>query len=669
MGADRHSQASTAKRVPWLLGGALLLLLILAAVARWRYIQTISLYVDEFTTLWAASWVQKLGVPRMPSGVLYTRGLLSSYVEALFLTLFGDSYTAGRLPSLLFGLATLIAIFGVGRRLWNSRVGLLAAATLTLLPEAIVWSGRARFYAQLQFFALLAVWAAFEAVAREGTDNDTEAQRRKGPQREERRWLWLFALFFLLSLFSQEQTILLYPPILLAAVIWRGWRFLLKPTTAAVHVLVIGGMILRYAIEKFGQPGYFETIQAQRPYIGLVFDVRGAWDVYAPLLVASERLPWTLLGLLAAGVALAALARGGWRVNRLARFHQATLFFALQFAFVFGVMLALVGTSWRDPRYLYMIQPFWLLVGSAGAIWAVERLLRGERGRWLATAGMVLLTLASLWRPAQRVLAQQVEGYDQVLARVAAERQPGDVILSPQPPACAQVLGEPCDYYAIQRDYEEYVIPRDGVLVDRWSGAALLNDAAQLEAVIKAAPRVWLISDSLRLATRYDADFLRMVIEQFDPVFRERGVVALRAQGWRERPDPAAQAQVEPPLAFGPLSLVGWSRGQVVPGQPLDVTLIWQATAPIDRQINTSLRVVSADGETVAQDDGPPARGVIPTNLFFDAPLPDFKQVTLPPDLPPGRYRIEVTAYELETVASLGEPRVIDEFGVGQDNN
>jgi hypothetical protein len=55
--------------------------------------------VDEFTTLWAASWVQKLGVPRMPSGVLYTRGLLSSYVEALFLTLFGDSYTVGVCPA------------------------------------------------------------------------------------------------------------------------------------------------------------------------------------------------------------------------------------------------------------------------------------------------------------------------------------------------------------------------------------------------------------------------------------------------------------------------------------------------------------------------------------------------------------------------------------------
>ena len=80
-----------------------LLLLALALWLRWRYMQQISLHVDEFTTLWAATRVQESGLPRMPSGVLYTRGLLASYVEALFLSLFGFSYTVGRLPGLVFG--------------------------------------------------------------------------------------------------------------------------------------------------------------------------------------------------------------------------------------------------------------------------------------------------------------------------------------------------------------------------------------------------------------------------------------------------------------------------------------------------------------------------------------------------------------------------------------
>ena len=59
-------------------------ILAIAFWLRWRYIHEISLYVDEFTTLWAATRVQELGVPRMPSGVLYTRGLLNSYIEAVW---------------------------------------------------------------------------------------------------------------------------------------------------------------------------------------------------------------------------------------------------------------------------------------------------------------------------------------------------------------------------------------------------------------------------------------------------------------------------------------------------------------------------------------------------------------------------------------------------------
>ena len=34
-----------------------------------------------------------------------------------------------------------------------------------------------------------------------------------------------------------------------------------------------------------------------------------------------------------------------------------------------------------------------------------------------------------------------------------------DAVLSPQPPACVIVLGEPCDYYAVGTGWEPYVIP------------------------------------------------------------------------------------------------------------------------------------------------------------------------------------------------------------------
>ena len=654
-------------RRPMIVGVAVALgaLLVLAFWLRWQYAQTISLYVDEFTTLWAARRTLELGAPLMPSGVLYTRGLLATYVTALAGAVAGLDYITGRVPSILFGLATIAAIFAAGRREWNTRVGWLAALGLALLPEAIVWSGRARFYAQLQFFALLALWAAFWAMEEgRGARGELGGARGEGRVRKTARRQLVFAGLFLLALFSQEETVLLYPPIVIAMIVWHGWRYLLRRDVWPAHLLILAGMALRFAVEILGQPGFFETIQAERPYVGLILDVAAAWPAYASLLVAPERLPWTLAGLLAVTVALIALGRGGWRIAGIDRFHQATLFFAWIFGFVLLFILTLVGGQWRETRYLFLVQTGWLLVGAAGMTWLVDAVFKRTAWRWAATAAIAALLLWLGWAPANAVLARQVEGYDRTFEYVTAQRQPGDVVMSPQPPACAFVLGEPCDYYAVQRVYEEFVIERDGVLVDRWSGAALLNDAAALAEVIQSAPRVWLVTDAFRLATRYDGDFQRTVVEQFDPAFTERGVTALLAQGWRTPPAYAVASDFAAPLPFGRLALTGWQAGTVAPGADLPVELTWQATAPIDTQLNTSLRLIAPNGTTVAHQDGPPARGILPTNLFFDAPLPDLKTLALPAELAPGDYALQVVVYAVEGGAVEAGPLEIGTVAV-----
>lgn len=626
-------------------------ILVVAFGLRWRYAQTISLYVDEFTTLWAARRVQTLGVPIMPSGVLYTRGLLSTYIEAAFLALFGFSYWVGRLPSILFGLATIIALWVMGRRLWQETVGLLAALGLALLPEAILWSGRARFYAQLQFFTLLVVWSAFAGMT-ETADKRRLARRQA-----------YFAICFILALFSHEEMVLIYPSLVLGMLLWRGWRFFLIKSVFLSHAVCVVALIARYAMEKIGQPGYFETIQTQRPYVGIIFDLPGAWQTYSPLFIGPERLLWTLGLLFALGVALLALARQRWRPQQLPRQHQATLFLLLQLFFVLAVVFTLVGTSWREGRYLFFIQPLWLLVGAAGIGLLLQRL---AAYRWMQRLSLIAITLlicGTLWPQAQAVLGQQVEGYDLALGWLADVRQPTDVVLSPQPPACALVLG-PCDYYAVQRGYEEFVIARDGVLIDRWSGATLLDSAEQLRTVLQTNQHAWFVTDSFRLATRYEADFVRMVIEQFDLAYSVQGVMVLHAAGWREIPVHAEQT-IDPPLRFGPLALVGYEWAGIGATAQVPITLFWQAAMPIHEQINTSLRLVGADGQQLDRVDGPPARGVIPTNLFFDLPLPDAKTLTVPTDLPDGIYRAEVLAYSAATVEPLADPAPIAWFQKG----
>jgi hypothetical protein len=651
-------------RSRWLAGGALALslagLLALGLWLRWRYATEISLYVDEFTTLWGAQRILDLGAPILPSGVLYTRGLLNTYVTALFIGLGGQEHLVGRLPGILFGLAAIAAIFWAGRREWNARVGLLAAVGLTLLPEMIQWGGRARFYSQLLFFVLLTVWAGYTAIR--------PRRESEAPAAPAWRANLLFAGLFTLALFSQEETLLLYPTLLLGFVWWRGWRFLLQPPVLTSQALILAAMAARYLLETVGQPGYFETIQAERPYVGLVFEVTDAWRIYSPLLLAPERLPFTLGALLAVTVALGLLARQRGRPARLPLFHQATLFFALNFLGVFVILLALVGGTWREARYLLIIEPLWLLVGAAGLVWLIDRLTRRAPLRWALTGAASFGVALVLWAPAQTLLAQQVEGYDRVLAWVAAQRAPGDVVLSPQPPACAIMLGEPCDYYMVGTGWEPYVIPNAaGVLVDRWTASPLLADAATLEKVIRQAPHTWLVVDGLRLGRRYDDATVRVLVEQFASAYEERGVTALLATGWQTPTVPPVQQEFSPPLAVGPLDLEAWTRTELLPGAALDVTLYWRKREFIDSQINTSLRLVASDGAVVAQADGPPARGLIPTYAAEAVQLPDPKTLALPADLAPARYRLDVVAYDVETTQPVAEPLTLGWRWVGAE--
>jgi 4-amino-4-deoxy-L-arabinose transferase-like glycosyltransferase len=637
----------------WLAGGALALslaaLLALGFWLRWRYATEISLYVDEFTTLWGAKRILEMGAPILPSGVLYTRGLLNTYVTALFTGVGGQDYLVGRLPSILFGLGAIAAIFWIGRREWNARVGLLAAVGLTLLPEVIQWSGRARFYSQLLLFVLLTVWAGYAAIR--------PRQGGAAPAAPTWRANLLFAGMFVLALFSQEETLLLYPPLLLGFVWWRGWRHLLQPPVLVSQALILAAIGARYLIETVGQPGYFETIQAERPYVGLVFEVTDAWRIYSPLLLAPERLPFTLGGLAAVAVAVVLLARTGWRPLRLPLFQQATIFFALNFFAVFAMLLALVGGTWREARYLLIIEPLWLLVGAAGLVWGIERLTRRAALRWTLTGAASLGVALLLWQPAQTLLSQQVEGYDRVLAWVAAVRQPGDVILSPQPPACAVVLGEPCAYYTVGTGWEPYVIAdAAGVLVDRWTGSPLLADAAQLESVIRGAPQTWLVVDGLRLGRRYDDATVRVLVDQFAIAHEERGVVALRATGWQTPTTQPIQQELAPPAAVGPLDLEAGSAANCSRARrwtsPSTGASGSSSTARSTRRCGWWPATAALSPSKTARR---PAASSPPTRPRR-CRLPDPKTLNIPADLAPGRYRLDVVAYDVETTQPVGEP-------------
>ncbi|MCB0133494.1 MAG: hypothetical protein KDD75_00100, partial [Caldilineaceae bacterium] len=82
----------------------------------WRllYIQQVGLHVDEYVSLYAATRILDGGLPILPSGMFYGRGLLTSYLAAGAMALGGIDAVIGRLPSVVMGALGIVVIFAMG---------------------------------------------------------------------------------------------------------------------------------------------------------------------------------------------------------------------------------------------------------------------------------------------------------------------------------------------------------------------------------------------------------------------------------------------------------------------------------------------------------------------------------------------------------------------------
>jgi len=136
----------------------LLLVIIVAAFLRFYQYGTWSLSNDELSALSRLQFdnfsdLIEHGVKRIdfhPAGV---QVFLWYWVK-----LFGNDVWVVRLPFVIFGILSVYFIFLIGKRWFNQTVGLLAAATFTVLQYPILYSQLARPYSPGLLFSLVTVW-------------------------------------------------------------------------------------------------------------------------------------------------------------------------------------------------------------------------------------------------------------------------------------------------------------------------------------------------------------------------------------------------------------------------------------------------------------------------------------------------------------------------------
>jgi len=115
-----------------------------------------SFWIDEDHVAIFVRAILERGKPILTNG--YSTGVyqfLQYWTSAISAKIFGLNEFAIRLPSVFFGVLTILAVYLLGKKIFNRKVGLLSAFFVAFINIEILFSRQARPYQALQFFYLL----------------------------------------------------------------------------------------------------------------------------------------------------------------------------------------------------------------------------------------------------------------------------------------------------------------------------------------------------------------------------------------------------------------------------------------------------------------------------------------------------------------------------------
>ncbi|HMQ55276.1 MAG TPA: hypothetical protein PKD98_24555 [Anaerolineae bacterium] len=116
---------------------------------------------------------------------------------------------------------------------------------------------------------------------------------------------------------------------------------------------------------------------------------------------------------------------------------------------------------------------------------------------------------------------------------------------------------------------------------------------------------------------------------------------------------PAAQPLPPVKATFGDsIRLTGFRLEPLIaaPGDSLQVDLAWEVLAPPPLDYTVFLHLLNANGDQVGGSDAQPLSGQYPTSIWTPGErLLDPHPLNLPPDLPPGQYRLALGLYHQPT--------------------
>ena len=339
-----ESESKEQRITPFVLA-ALIALSITALVLRLWNLNS-DLWIDEVFTL--------LDFVRKPLGEIVTsfpsqnQHMLFSILGNASVSAFGESSWSLRLPSVVFGVASIWAFFLMCRRLIGTREALLGSLLMTVSYHHIWFSQNARGYMGLLLFTLLATWFWFEAL-------------------EKNSWKWWlsYAASIVLGMWvhpTMAFVVAAHGIVYLTLLIWpklggsttdspelrAGWR----PFGAWLLSITVTLQLYAFSLPEFLAVGLHEESKDSE------------WT--NPLWVVTESLQSLSIGFAGALVLVcgAAFVAFGW--TRLFKLNRRAAVLMVLPGLLAGISMLLLGHNiW--PRFFFFSMGFGLLTVIHGA--------------------------------------------------------------------------------------------------------------------------------------------------------------------------------------------------------------------------------------------------------------------------------------------------------------
>ena len=388
-------------------------LILLVAVALRLIIAARIPLVDDEAYYW--TWSQRLawGYPDHPPAIA---GLIRATT-----TLLGNSPLAVRAGPILLNLGIAWLLYDLGRRMFDPKVGALAALWFQTIPLFSIGGILSFPDAPFTFFWLLAMWALWQA-------------------RDQRGIPWWILTGAAVGLAGLSKVTALFLAIGVAGYLlwgererrwWRRW----EPYAAAAVAVALIIPVLQWNAAN----GDILVRKSRDPYI------------------------WVQTGI----PALNALAYAGAQLAYYGPLSAILL--------ITAVLAAWRGRRGTDPRYLYVV---WMTIPILGAFIAMS--FDGvAKPHWTAPAYLVaLLPAAAIWTSAHLGRSWRWAVTTAVALNLLLVGTLGGVALWPGGPIGKELRAWPGFIDEVRRDLEATPVPRGG---DRFILAADYQTAAQIE--------------------------------------------------------------------------------------------------------------------------------------------------------------------------------------------